>query len=281
MIGIYKIENLINGHIYIGQSINIKRRFNEYSYKPFYPKSEQYNTPLYKAIRKYGTKNFSFNIIETCSKELLNEREIYWIEYYHSYIKDKKGGYNLTRGGDGRFSIIHDIILDSWDKGKSITEISKEFNISKSSVINHLQEYEHYSQEESRRRGYNVLKQRTIKMYDLGFNLLKEFPNAEEAAKEVNLSIGAIKNCCTHRTSICQGKYIFCYDNEKPEDFFKKTRVAQYDMDFNLIKVFLTARQAGIETHHNEKKIRECCRKKIPSYAGYHWEYLENKDNNK
>ena len=172
MIGIYKIENLTNGHIYIGQSIVIERRLQEHLYKPFYEKCDQYNTPLYRAIRKYGKEAFSFEIIEECSKDLLNEREIYWIDYYRSYIGDGQGGYNLTRGGDGNVSIIHERILDLWDEGKNIGNIAERLEISKASVIKHLVGYKNYSPEESRIRGYDSLK-KIVKMYDLGFNLIK------------------------------------------------------------------------------------------------------------
>ncbi len=47
----------------------------------------------------YGLNNFEFKIIEECREELLNEREIYWIEFYKSY--DLRFGYNLTHGGEG------------------------------------------------------------------------------------------------------------------------------------------------------------------------------------
>lgn len=273
MIGIYKIENLINGHIYIGQSISIERRLKEHLYKPFYEKSDQYNTPLYRAIRKYGKETFSFEIIEECSKDLLNEREIYWIDYYHSYIGDGQGGYNLTRGGEGSFSIIHDRILDLWDEGKNIGNIAEKLEISKVSVINHLIGYKNYSPEESKIRGYNSLK-KIIKMYDLGFNLIKTFPSADAAAKEIGVTTDTIKNCCSHRTNTCKQKYIFCFEDEEPKDFFKSKRVAQYDLNFNLINIFLTVRQAAQETHHSEKKIGDCCKKIIPSYVGYYWKYI-------
>ena len=46
-------------------------------------------------MRKYGIENFTFSVIEECSQEQLNEREIYWIEYYDTY----KNGYNSTLGG--------------------------------------------------------------------------------------------------------------------------------------------------------------------------------------
>ena len=84
MIGIYKIQNLINGKIYIGQSVHIQARFNQHKNE-----AKNGNTrPLYNAIRKYGIENFSFEIIEECSKEMLNEREIYWIKNMIHFIMD-------------------------------------------------------------------------------------------------------------------------------------------------------------------------------------------------
>ena len=53
---------------------------------------------MYRAIKKYGIENFDFEVIEECSKEQLNDKEIYWISYYDSCNLDK--GYNLTKGGD-------------------------------------------------------------------------------------------------------------------------------------------------------------------------------------
>lgn len=91
IIGIYKITNKINNKVYIGQSTNIFNRWNEHRYKA---KTE--DKPLYKAFKRYGIENFTFEIIEECPIIKLNEREIYWIKYYDSY----NHGYNLTPGGD-------------------------------------------------------------------------------------------------------------------------------------------------------------------------------------
>ena len=74
MIGIYKITNPLN-KIYIGQSINIERRFKEYQ------KHQQITTigsKLFNSIKKYGCNNHQFEIIEECNLEQLNEKEIYW-----------------------------------------------------------------------------------------------------------------------------------------------------------------------------------------------------------
>lgn len=97
MIGIYKIENLVNGKIYIGQAVNLQRRIREHKLVSRYnnPKNSEYNFALSRAIRKYGLNNFSFNIIEECKQEELDDKECYWIKYYNSY----NDGYNETIGG--------------------------------------------------------------------------------------------------------------------------------------------------------------------------------------
>ena len=91
-IGIYKYQNKINNKIYIGQSDNIEKRFNQHI-------SDAKNRPqlssLDSAIHKYGIENFTFEIIEQCSIDKLDEREIFWIKYYNSY----NNGYNRTPGG--------------------------------------------------------------------------------------------------------------------------------------------------------------------------------------
>lgn len=98
MCGIYKITNIKNNKIYIGQSVNIESRWKKHRTGPFSKNNSQYNSSLYRAIRKYGISNFKFEIIEECPKENLNDREIFWISYYNSNNPDI--GYNLTSGGN-------------------------------------------------------------------------------------------------------------------------------------------------------------------------------------
>lgn len=75
MIGIYKITNLVNGKTYIGQSNNIERRFKEHQQK-----GESSRIPVDIAIKKYGKDMFSYDIVEECKLEELNEKETYWIK---------------------------------------------------------------------------------------------------------------------------------------------------------------------------------------------------------
>lgn len=96
MVGIYKITNLLNGHSYIGQSVNIEERWKDHKIAATNKNDNSYMYPLYQAIRKYGIENFSFEILEECNYQLLNEKEIYYIQLYNTY----NNGYNQTLGGD-------------------------------------------------------------------------------------------------------------------------------------------------------------------------------------
>lgn len=100
---IYKFTNKINGHCYIGQTNNLQKRYNGHKSESFNPKVSGYWLPLHCAIRKYGIDNFTYEVIEEIadgeSKDFINEREKYFIQYYHS-LKDENG-YNVTLGGDG------------------------------------------------------------------------------------------------------------------------------------------------------------------------------------
>lgn len=90
---IYKIENAINNKIYIGFSINIKQRLADHKNK-----YKKLDSKLYRAIRKYGIDNFSFEIIY-CSNDIeytLNTMEPYFIGIYNAF----SNGYNATIGGD-------------------------------------------------------------------------------------------------------------------------------------------------------------------------------------
>ena len=64
--GIYKIENIVNGKVYIGQSTDIFYRIMNHKSETFNPNSTSYNSPIHRAIRKYGIERFTFEIIDFC-----------------------------------------------------------------------------------------------------------------------------------------------------------------------------------------------------------------------
>ena len=98
IIGIYKITNLINGKIYIGQSIDIYDRWYQHKYKAFDKKELAYNSAIHAAMRKYGVENFKLDILEQCTQEELDEKEQFWIANLNSLTPN---GYNILPGGQG------------------------------------------------------------------------------------------------------------------------------------------------------------------------------------
>lgn len=91
--GIYKITNINDQKVYIGQSVNIKRRWTSHI-KAAYNIGDIAHQKVHDVMREEGIDNFTFEVIEETTKDKLNEREKYWIEYYKSYDY----GYNQTKG---------------------------------------------------------------------------------------------------------------------------------------------------------------------------------------
>lgn len=105
MTGIYKITNTVNGKCYIGQSTDLPNRIRKHI-KTLLNGTNR-NEHLQNAYKKYGPGSFTIEIIEECSEEQLDAREIFWIDFYKSY--DRNFGYNKTpggKGGNGYFEIL-------------------------------------------------------------------------------------------------------------------------------------------------------------------------------
>lgn len=92
MIGIYKITNTKNEKSYIGQSTNIEERWKQHkqaiqtSDKSWYPLARKESD---------GVDDFTFEVLQQCKAEELDELEDYWVDYYKSYVN----GYNQTKDG--------------------------------------------------------------------------------------------------------------------------------------------------------------------------------------
>lgn len=91
--GIYKITNQVTKECYIGQSVDISKRWKDHA-KCGLGIDTPAGNKLYKAMQTYGIWNFSWEVLEQCSKDLLDEKEKYYIELYDSY----NYGYNSNTG---------------------------------------------------------------------------------------------------------------------------------------------------------------------------------------
>ena len=91
--GIYKITNLKTQQCYIGQSVDVAQRWKDHV-KCGLGIDASATNKLYNAMQNDGIWNFSFELIEECSRADLDKKEKQWIEMYQSNIYS----YNSTKG---------------------------------------------------------------------------------------------------------------------------------------------------------------------------------------
>lgn len=177
MIGIYKITNLINNKCYIGQSVNIERRWKEHCRKPNKSK-------ISKAIFDFGKENFSFQILEECSTEELNKKEQFYIKKFNSIYPN---GYNIEEKSNSNPSISflkEEIIIEIKEELKdtkdTFSAIAKRHNVDVSTVsrINYGQT--HFSEDEN---------------YPLRKDSIYTHNVCKECGKEISYSANLCKEC--------------------------------------------------------------------------------------
>lgn len=103
--GIYKIENRVNGKVYVGKTVNFRKRYVSYKASYYNRTERQINSYLMNSIDKYKPENFTFSILESCSIDYLAERELFWMVELESTNLEK--GYNL-RMDSSTGMITHD-----------------------------------------------------------------------------------------------------------------------------------------------------------------------------
>ena len=79
--------------MYIGQSVNIRTRFN--AHKSSLKKNKHYNEKLQADFNKYGMNVFEFGVLEECKRDSLDKKEQYYIKKYNTV----ESGYNNASGG--------------------------------------------------------------------------------------------------------------------------------------------------------------------------------------
>jgi group I intron endonuclease len=189
---IYKITNP-NGKIYIGCTIDFKRRLSEYRRLRIAKQVK-----LYNSLTKYGYDNHKFEIIEECSDEILHEREIYFIKHYNCIeeglnirLGNRTGA--LTEDTKQKISAALKGRKVTWEskgpKGYKYTEEQKE-KLSKG-----LKEYYQHNKHKPKPKlvSSNIVQEIRTKF--------QSGSKRSDLSREYNVSWGTIKNITDHINS--------------------------------------------------------------------------------
>lgn len=285
--GIYKFENLINHKIYIGQSTQLEERYKQHK-----SKSNTVDKRFYDAVRKYGWDNFSYEILEYCQPEELNDREVYYVSYYDSY----NNGYNATPGGDniGKHASIS--VQQYSLSGKFIKEYNSMKEASKATGVsvnmltrcckgrtNHAGLYQwKYTNDKEKEIKYikqeNVcLRNRKILQYNLNGELIRIYDTLEEASKLTNTSKSLITNNCKRKHSNTANGYVWRYEDsplqENEKIPLKEKKVLQYDLNGNFLQEYQSLTEASKITGINLGNIGSVCQGKRDTAGNYRWKY--------
>lgn len=295
---VYKFTNLINGKVYIGQTINEKRRLKEHKFC----KNDFY---FHRAINKYGWKSFAYEVLETITatsseklRNKLNEREIYYIALFNS--TNRSLGYNLTRGGDNvsiskfkpvqKLDPVTGVVLENFE---SIREAYRSLNISPRGDISscckgirgiaHGFKWQYYDEDE--RNKYPVFtktesKRSVAKVDKKTGKILEIFESIAAANKSMGKDINdrSISRCCNNRQDSAFGfKWVFT-DPGKYENSFKKgekvlsKEVFKYNLKTGAVlekysSIYDAARKNNIPPYG----ISRCINNRAQSYKGFGW----------
>lgn len=265
---IYKITNLINGKIYIGQTVVTEpQRWQAHIWNA-------YNNPtndciyLCNAIKKYGRKNFKREILEEVDTlEELNNREIFYIQKYNS--TDPKIGYNICLGGGGHTKYSSEEILELYKNTHSIAQVSKILGSSKDTISKRL-------------RGMGIeTYNKTINQYSLDGKLIATFSSFSQAKEKTKLPLPHM----VPKHNFSHG-YFWVYEKDDRtieeiiKDYKKSShltkKIQQYDLCCNFIREFNSAAEASRELNINVSSIKSALNGKQYTAGGYLWHKADN-----
>lgn len=253
--GIYYIKNIINKKVYIGESVDIYRRWREHLQDLM--SGIHKNIHLQRAWDMYKEDSFEFRIIEECAEDKLFEREKYWIKFYNAF----QNGYNQTEGGEGCLGYKHNCEIR--EKMKQIK--SQQFqDIKNREALSKAHEFE----------------SRPIYQIDFNGNIIKWWQSKNWAAKSLGVNPARIAEALKHtnRKKTYMG-YIWIYVDEYDQNTFDLNwyvkrnwdykKFYQYDINYNLIAIWETALDAEAYGFLKDGIYKVVNKNK--TYKGYYW----------
>lgn len=249
IVGVYSVINLINNKIYIGQSIDVERRWLQHRYG-------KGNIILRNAIKKYGIENFTFNMldildVENKSKTQITEEltalEQKWFDLEQPFLREN--GYNIQKTSKPNLTSNRD-----FNFGEKISKIKIDNN----------------------HTGKN------IKQYDLYGNFIQEWKSAAEVERVMGFKAENISASCL-RKSKSSNNFIWRFINDEItiEDIKScnnrvkpiTRKIKQLTINNELVRTWQSFKELVNNSDFDSRPVKDCCNGKRSNYKGYCWDF--------
>jgi group I intron endonuclease len=298
--GIYFISNLINNKIYVGQSINIEKRWIQH--KRELRNNIHENKRLQNAWNKYKEENFEFSIACECEEKQLNTLEQYYIFSLESYLP--KGGYNISLGGDGLFikgvnNKMNKSVycIETKTEYFSIAEASRQTGIRETSILQCCKGNYKYAGKEGKQKFHwmyyedflekgEIIDNAPRKKIEKGHQVIcleteEVFESLKIAGEKYNIDGSNIGACCRGKRTTAgeyhwmyyedylSGKVIEMIPNYVPPTKKRKVYCPELNLTFDSIQ------EASDYTGDLKSKICCCCKGTRKTTNKHHWQYID------
>lgn len=241
--GIYVIRNLVNGKVYIGQSVNVDDRLAHH--KSELRHNRHTNTYMQRAWNKHGEDNFTFEVLLPCEEKYLDVFEKYFIFSYDAM--NRKHGYNRESGG----SLLKHISKES--RAKMSASKTGVYNGDKNPMYGvHLK-----LSEERKRHLSESMSGSGNPMYGVHLSL------TEERKQQMSENMKGEKN-----------PFYGCKHTEETKQRMReKQHLAKPVICVETGVVYRSACEAERQTGIGCSNINKCCAGKQHTAGNYHWRY--------
>lgn len=259
---IYKLIDPITNEIrYVGKTINLKRRLRAHITRS---KNKKHHTACWiQSLIKKGEHPI-IEVIEECSEDNWQEREIYWIQEYRK-LHDLT---NLLNGGEG--GATYGRLGTPWSEKQRINNRKARFGVS----VKHTPEGD-ANRKKGIREYYNSIK-KSVLQYDLDGNFIKKWDSAVDAGNGLNISPSNITRSCKSSNLTTNG-FMWSYEGVTVTKQEKRTygekSIIQYDKDGIFLKEYNSLKSAYDETGIKQNAISNCLGNRSKTAGGYQWEY--------
>lgn len=199
---IYCITNKINNKKYVGKTmLSIEERWKQHIKDG--KKEYVQKRPLYFTFKKYGIENFEISLLEEAPKDILNEKECYWINKLNTY----SNGYNATTGGDGTVLYDYNAFIQDYLNGNLVKEIAIKYGCDEHTVTRVLHAVNIDGSINSKNR-----QKKKVSRYNLENKYIDSFSSYKDAARQLILegSKGSASTIATNIGRVVNGKRKTC-----------------------------------------------------------------------